>query len=58
MIIVYRAELTDPATDELVLFEAASETELEAQLAAWAGEVPVDEPAILRAFMGGGCGGG
>jgi hypothetical protein len=38
MTIVYRAEVADPATDELVLFEAASEAELEAQLAAWFGE--------------------
>jgi hypothetical protein len=38
MIIVYRVEVTDPATEEVVPFEAESEAELEAQLAAWSGE--------------------
>jgi hypothetical protein len=38
MIIVYRAEVTDPTSEEPVVFEAASEAELEAQLAAWSGE--------------------
>jgi hypothetical protein len=38
MIIVYRAEVTDPTTEEPVFFEAASEAELDAQLRAWCGE--------------------
>jgi hypothetical protein len=43
MIIVYRAEMTDPASEEPVVFEAASEAELEAQLAAWSGETETDQ---------------
>lgn len=38
MNIVYRVEVTDPASEEPVVFEAASEAELEAQLTAWSGE--------------------
>jgi hypothetical protein len=45
MIIVYRAEVTDPTSQEPVLFEAATEPELEAQLAAWSGETEADQLA-------------
>jgi hypothetical protein len=38
MTIIYRAEVTDPTSEEPVVFEAASEAELEAQLEAWSGE--------------------
>ena len=44
MIIVYRAEVTDPTSEEPMVFEAASEAELETQLAAWSGETEAHQP--------------
>ena len=49
MTIVYWAEVTDPTSEEPVVFEAASEAELEAQLPALSGEA--EAPLFLGGLL-------